>query len=159
MDDLRIRDAVPADLDVPVVGGTTGEYREQLTRHLARAAEGTGVLLVAERGSEIVGRAFVEQWGTPPGAWLGGLIVDAPHRRGGVAVALIRQSEVRAARLGYDELFLTVAKDNDPAIRLYDKLEYERVGEDYSSGLIAADGTVVHPSEAVWVMSRTITAD
>jgi ribosomal protein S18 acetylase RimI-like enzyme len=158
MDDLCIRDAVPADLDVPVVGGVSGEYREQLTRHLARAAEGTGVLLVAARGSEIVGRAFVEQWGTPPAAWLGGLIVDVPHRRSGVAIGLIRQSELRAALLGYEELFLTVAKDNDPAIRLYAKLEYERVGEDYSSGLIAADGTVVHPSEAVWVMRRPIGA-
>jgi ribosomal protein S18 acetylase RimI-like enzyme len=76
-----------------------------------------------------------------------------------VASALIRQSEIRAAGLGYPELFLTVAKDNDPAIRLYDKLEYERVGEDYSSGLITADGTVVHPSEAVWVMRRAIKAE
>jgi ribosomal protein S18 acetylase RimI-like enzyme len=159
MDDPRIRDAVLADLDVPVVGGIAGEYREQLTRHLARAGEGTGVLLVAERGPEIVGRAFVEQWGNPPGAWLGGLIVDEPHRRSGVAVAIIRQSEVRAARLGYNEIFLTVAKDNLPAIRLYAKLEYERIGEDYSSGLIAADGTVVHPSEAVWVMRRPISAE
>jgi ribosomal protein S18 acetylase RimI-like enzyme len=159
MADLRIRDAEPADLDVPVVGGIAGEYREQLTRHLSRAAEGTGVILVAERGSEIVGRAFVEQWGAPPGAWLGGLVVDVPHRRSGVAAALIRESETRAAGLGYNELFLTVAKDNDPALRLYDKLEYDRVGEDYSSGLITADGTVVHPSEAVWVMSRAIKAE
>jgi ribosomal protein S18 acetylase RimI-like enzyme len=153
---VRVRDAVLADLDVPIVEGADREYREQLTHHLVASAGGTGALIVAEVGGEVVGRAFVERWGDPPAAWLGGLIVCESHRRQGVGAALVRYAEVRASELGYDEVRLSVAKDNPGAQALYEKLGYETVGEDLSSGLVRADGTVVHPVEQVWVMSRKV---
>jgi ribosomal protein S18 acetylase RimI-like enzyme len=154
--EIRVRDAVLADLDVPVVGGAAGEYREQLTRHLASAIAGTGAVVVAEWGDEVVGRAFVEPWGDPPLAWLGGLTVDEGYRRRGVATAVMAYAEERAAELGYDEIRLSVAKDNAGAQVLYDRLGYKTVGEDVSSGLVLSDGTVVWPREAVWVMSKRL---
>ncbi len=153
---LRVRDAVLADLDVPIVEGSDREYREQLTHHLVASAGGKGALIVAEVAGLVVGRAFVERWGNPPAAWLGGLIVEEGHRRQGVATALVRYAEVRASELGFDEVRLSVAKDNAGAKALYEGLGYETVGEDISSGLVLADGTVVHPVEQVWVMSRKV---
>lgn len=153
---IRVRDAVLADLDVPVVGGAGGEYREQLARHLAGAAVGTAAVVVAEWDGRVVGRAFVEPWGSPPVAWLGGLMVDEEHRRRGVATAIMAYAEERAAELGYGEMRLSVAKDNAGAQALYDGLDYQRVGEDVSSGLVLADGTVVWPREVVWVMSKAL---
>ena len=151
-----MRDAVLADLDIPIVQGSDREYREQLTHHLVASAGGTGALIVAEAGGEVVGRAFVERWGNPPAAWLGGLLVDESRRRAGVGTALVRYAELRAGELGFDEMRLSVAKDNPGAQALYEKLGYETVGEDISSGLVRADGTVVHPVEQVWVMSRKV---
>lgn len=154
--EVRVRDAVLADLDVPVVGGAAHEYREQLTRHLVAAAAGTGAVVVAEVDGTVVGRAFIERWGHPPLAWLGGLVVEEGHRRRGVATALVRYAEARAVELGYGEVRLSVAKDNTGAQVLYERLGYRTVGEDMSSGLVLSDGTVVHPPEVIWVMSRRV---
>jgi ribosomal protein S18 acetylase RimI-like enzyme len=154
--EIRVRDAVLADLDVAVVGGAAREYREQLTRHFIAAAGGDGAVVVAELDARVVGRAFVERWGDPPAAWLGGLVVDEEHRREGVATAIVHYAEQRAADLGYRELRLSVGKDNPAAQALYDGLGYKAVGEDTSAGLVSSDGTVVHPPEAVWVMVREL---
>jgi ribosomal protein S18 acetylase RimI-like enzyme len=153
---IRVRDAVLADLDVVVVGGAAREYREQLTRHFIAAAAGDGAVMVAESDAKVVGRAFLERWGDPPAAWLGGLLVEEEHRRRGVATAIVHYAEERAVELGYRELRLSVDKDNAPAQALYDGLGYKRVGEDTSAGLVLSDGTVVHPPEAVWVMVREL---
>ncbi len=157
--EIKIRDAVAADLAVPVVGGSAGEYVPQLTRHLDLAAKGLGAVLVAEADGSIVGRGFIERWGKPQCAWLGGLVVDPEHQRQGIATALLAAAEARTLALGYRSLYLTVGKQNDRALPLYDKNGYRRIGEDRSSGLVAADGTVVHPAEPVWVMRKVLVDD
>jgi ribosomal protein S18 acetylase RimI-like enzyme len=153
---LRIRDGVLPDLDVAVVGGAEREYREQLTRHLVSAALGTGAIAVAEWDGTVVGRAFVEPWGVPPLAWLGGLVVEEAYRQRGIASALVAYLEERAAEIGYSEIRLSVAKDNSRAQDLYERLGYRTMGEDTSSGLVLSDGTVVFPPEPVWVMRKMV---
>jgi GNAT superfamily N-acetyltransferase len=153
---VRIRDGVLADLDVPVVGGREREYREQMTRHLVAAAAGTGAVVVAEVDGTVVGRAFVERWGDPPLAWLGGLVVEEEYRRRGIASALVAYAEERSLEIGYREIRLSVAKDNRHAQDLYERLGYKTIGEDVSSGLVLTDGTVVFPPEAVWVMTKLL---
>ncbi|HEV2361261.1 MAG TPA: GNAT family N-acetyltransferase [Acidimicrobiales bacterium] len=152
MEGLRIRNARLEDLDAPVVGGENGVYRESMLRHLERVKEYTSVLVVAVQDSQVLGRAFIELWGEPPGWWLGGLVVDEKHRGRGVGTALIRHAEWRAGSLGGSELFLSVGKENVHALQLYERLGYTRSGEDMSAGLILADGTVVHEREPVWLM-------
>ena len=153
---IRIRDAVAADLDEPIVGGSGGEYREQLTRHLAGAEAGEAAVFVAEVDGRVVGRAFVEQSGDPPVAWLGGVLVEDAHRRQGIATALVDYAEKQTVKLGRDELRLSVGVDNVGAQRLYLRRGYWTIGKGFSPGLTLSDGTLVHPREAVWVMSRSL---
>lgn len=153
---IQIRDAVPADLDQAVVGGPSGEYRDQLKRHMVAASGGLAAVFVAEIDGKVVARAFVERSGEPPAAWLGGVIVEESHRRQGIATALVDHAEQRTVLLGHDELRLSVGVDNVGAQQLYVGRGYWTIGKGFSSGLTLEDGTVVHPREAVWVMARKL---
>ena len=56
------------------------------------------------------------------------LAVDPPHRRQGLARALIEAAVAAAVNAGAESMFLEVAADNDAAIALYRSAGFERVG-------------------------------
>ena len=59
--------------------------------------------------------------------WIGGVGVAAPHRGKGIGEALMRGVLDEARSRGLREVWLEVLFPNEPAIRLYDKLGFERV--------------------------------
>ena len=59
--------------------------------------------------------------------WIGGIGVALPHRGTGVGEALMREVIEQARSRGLTELWLEVLVRNEPAIRLYEKLGFERV--------------------------------
>lgn len=82
---------------------------------------------VAVRGDEPVGLVNVGLRGAA--AWIGGMGVVAAERRAGVGEMLMRAAHEAAAVRGAAEVWLEVIATNAPAIRLYEKLGYERVRE------------------------------
>jgi RimJ/RimL family protein N-acetyltransferase len=62
-------------------------------------------------------------------AWIGGLGVVVPHRKEGIGVVLMRRvlDELRAR--GVRDLWLEVLVQNEPAVRLYERLGFEHVRE------------------------------
>jgi len=87
---------------------------------------GPGALLVAEDGAggEIVG-ALVAAWD----GWRGNmyrLAVDPPHRRRGVATALVRAGEERLLALGALRITALVAHEEIEAVGLWAAVGYRR---------------------------------
>jgi len=95
---------------------STPDTPEALARLLAT---GPGALLVAEDGAggEIIG-ALVAAWD----GWRGNmyrLAVDPPHRRRGVATALVRAGEERLRALGARRITVLVAHEEAEAVGLW----------------------------------------
>jgi ribosomal protein S18 acetylase RimI-like enzyme len=61
--------------------------------------------------------------------WIGGIGVAVPHRGKGVAKELMRGVLDEARDRGLREVWLEVLVQNDPAIKLYEKLGFEHVRE------------------------------
>lgn len=94
---------------------------------LARVADGTKERLAARSGDEIAGFLILDM----RGAFRGYIqtVCVAPGRRGsGIGSALVRHAEARVFRESRN-VFLCVSSFNPGALRLYERLGYERVGE------------------------------
>jgi len=124
---FRIRQGVPADAPAlaAIERRAFGDpWSEASFRESLGAAWSFG--LVAERGTEIVGYLIArEAAGT--GEILN-LAVDPPHRRGGIARALLEAGLAILRRREVDEVFLEVRLSNDAARSLYRGAEFRPVG-------------------------------
>jgi ribosomal protein S18 acetylase RimI-like enzyme len=83
--------------------------------------------LVAVDGGDDVGFCMLGVRGTS--GWIGGVGIVAGRRGEGIGEQLMRAIEERAAARGVEELWLEVLVQNEPAIRLYEKLGYQAVRE------------------------------
>jgi ribosomal protein S18 acetylase RimI-like enzyme len=63
--------------------------------------------------------------------WLEMLAVRFQYRRRGIAQLLLQQCEARTKALGRDAIALFVPRTNEPAIRLYKKMGYEKFAQTY----------------------------
>lgn len=103
-----------------------------LIRHLSDPAHR---FRLAKADSAIVGYAKLSTPWLPPGTFgpnarqLSQLYVTSAHRGAGVAKALMDWSIATARADGADELVLTVWEHNPRAMRFYQKLGFEHVGD------------------------------
>jgi ribosomal protein S18 acetylase RimI-like enzyme len=83
------------------------------------------LFLVAEVDDRLVGVVM----GTYDGrrGWIFRLAVDPTMRRRGIGVSLVHEVERRCAERGIHHLRLLVFGDNEPALRFWEHLGYERV--------------------------------
>lgn len=87
-------------------------------------------VFVAESNGGIVGRLSISRDAHPASDHVAdlGLMVSRAHRRQGIGLALMETAEQWAREAGVRKLELHVFPHNVPAIRLYEKLGYEREG-------------------------------
>ena len=83
--------------------------------------------LVAVDGGDDVGFCMLGVRGTS--GWIGGVGIVAGRRGEGIGEQLMRAIEGGAASRGIEQLWLEVLVQNEPAIRLYEKLRYRVVRE------------------------------
>lgn len=138
---LRVRQAGLADVArvAPLFDAYRGFYGQATDLALAQAflrerlALGESFVLVAERGGETVG--FVQLYPLFSSVRvrrilvLNDLYVAESARRGGVAQALLRETEALARDAGALRLVLETGEDNRAAQRLYEKLGWRHVSE------------------------------
>jgi ribosomal protein S18 acetylase RimI-like enzyme len=126
---VAVRAAGPADVAAVLAlwararsaNASTPDTPEALRRLLGTDP---GALLVAERDGAVVG-ALVAAWD----GWRGNmyrLAVDPPHRRRGIALALVRAGEARLARCGARRVTALVAHDEADAVGLWAAAGYAR---------------------------------
>jgi ribosomal protein S18 acetylase RimI-like enzyme len=92
----------------------TWDYDLDLSRVAVLDGEGVGICAVAIRGDQ---------------GWIGGLGVAAPHRRKGVGAVLMRRVIAESRARAIRDLWLEVLVQNEPAVRLYERLGFEHVRE------------------------------
>jgi ribosomal protein S18 acetylase RimI-like enzyme len=83
--------------------------------------------LIAVDGGDDVGLCMLAVRGAS--GWIGGVGILAGRRGEGIGERLMRAIGERAASRGIEQLWLEVLVQNEPAIRLYEKLGYEVVRE------------------------------
>ncbi len=132
-----IRDASRSDLDATATiiandsGGTVEEWRTRLAEVLDDPSRG---FLVAVVEGEIVGfgqmrlvRRDVGVEDQPPSGWyLSGVTVAPGYRRRGIGVALTR---ARLDRLQGEVVYYAAEPDNEPTIRLHERLGFQSCGQ------------------------------
>jgi ribosomal protein S18 acetylase RimI-like enzyme len=91
--------------------------------------------LVGEEDGRLVATTLLTFPG--PSGWISMVAVDADYRRRGFARALLEEARAISARAGKTYVGLEVLADNAPAIQLYERLGYRRLG---------ASGFQVHES-------------
>ncbi|HET9673423.1 MAG TPA: GNAT family N-acetyltransferase [Gaiellaceae bacterium] len=90
------------------------DYDLDASRVARDAEESVGLVMVARRDDE---------------AWIGGLAVIPERRGAGVGRRLMEAAAAEARARGVRQIWLEVLVQNEPAIRLYEQLGYERVRE------------------------------
>ena len=109
--------------------------------------------LVAVDGNDDVGLCMLGVRGTS--GWIGGVGVVAGRRGEGIGEQLMRAIEDRARSRGIEQLWLEVLVQNEPAIRLYEKLGYQVVRE---LEVWSLDGLVLQSTRSRRRRSRTPSA-
>ncbi|QIZ85803.1 GNAT family N-acetyltransferase [Bermanella marisrubri] len=148
---MTIREADTKDFEqiwpffhVIVAAGTTYAYPTEMTK---QEAINTWMVLpektyVAEHEGEILGSYYLKTNMSGPGSHVCncGYMVSDSARGKGVATAMCEHSQEQARQLGYRAMqFNFVASTNTGAIRLWEKLGFEKVGR--------LPGAFKHPQE------------
>jgi ribosomal-protein-alanine N-acetyltransferase len=128
---VRVRRAELSDLEDLVAleessFATDRLSREQYRRHLD--SETAQVLVASANHRRFLGTAVVFFRKGTKVARLYSIATHAEARGKGVGSALLEASEQLARRRGCKVLRLEVRTDNDAAIRLYERLGYDRIG-------------------------------
>lgn len=141
--DIRIRPATVADVSALSQLENTCFDSDRVSRRSFRwmIEKGHSLLLVAEAQSQLAGYVLLlYSQGTSLGR-IYSLAVAKAFRHSGIAASLMKQAETQALEEGRSFLRLEVRADNDSAIRLYQKLGYQRFDivsdfyEDHSDAL------------------------
>lgn len=132
-----IRSATDADLTALEWEGQYVHYRRLFKKAVAEARRGRRLLLLAEVDGQVVGQIFVQLTTKPAfsasgsaSGYLYALRVKQPHRNQGIGTQLMLEAESQLLRLGYSRVVISVAKRNNAARRLYQRLDYRIFSED-----------------------------
>jgi ribosomal protein S18 acetylase RimI-like enzyme len=132
---IVLRAARADDLEALEWEGEYRRYRVVYQRAYAESLRGRRVLLVAELQGLIIGQIFIQvdstlAAGRGEAAYLYALRVRPEYRGRGIGTDLVREAEALLRQRGYARALISVAKDNDAARRLYERLGFEVFGED-----------------------------
>ena len=132
---LIIRQARADDLRALEWEGEYQRFRMVYQRAYADSLRGRRVLLVAEVLGQVVGQIFLQVDSALAGgdgrvAYLYALRVRPEYRNRGIGTELVREAEAILRQRGFSRALISVAKDNDAARRLYERLGFEAFGED-----------------------------
>ena len=159
---LVIREARAEDLEAMEWEGEYRRYRVVYQRAYAEMLRGRRVLLVAELQGQVIGQIFVQVDSTLTGgggraAYLYALRVRPTYRNRGIGTELVREAESLLRQRGFGRALISVAKDNDAARRLYERLGYEVFGEDAGDwSYIDDQGQVQEVHEPAFLLEKLL---
>ncbi len=159
---IVIRAARADDLEAMEWEGEYRRYRVVYQRAYAESLRGRRVLLVAELQGLIIGQIFVQvdstlAAGRGGAAYLYALRVRPEYRGRGIGTALVREAEALLRERGFARALISVAKDNDAARRLYERLGFEVFGEDAGNwSFIDDQGQVQEVHEPAFLLEKLL---
>jgi len=134
---LNIRKLQAEDLPALEWEGRFQHYRNLYLKTYEEYLQGVRLMLVAEYRRRVVGQIFI-LFGTIESdprpdrftAYLYSLRVRPAFRSQGIGERLILEAENHIQQHKLSRVLIAVARDNDGALRLYERLGYERIGTD-----------------------------
>jgi ribosomal protein S18 acetylase RimI-like enzyme len=161
-----IRRADERDLPALEWEGEYARFRRVYRNAMGEARRNRKMILVAESDRLIIGQIFIQyqsthldRWDRGHSGYLYALRVRPAFRNQGVGTELIRAAEEHLLHRGLTRAVIAVAKENSPALRLYERLGYERFAEDPGAWSYLDDrGAVRHVFEPAYLLHRTLPA-
>ncbi len=162
---LRIRHAEETDLPALEWEGRFTHFRRLYQRAMEESKKGRSLLLVADFEGSIVGQIFIQFRGDPSASgcrtssgYLYSFRVRPSFRNQGVGTHLMRRAEKELKQRGFKRASIAVAKENEGALRLYERLGYRLVAEDPGQwSYIDHEGCLRHVSEPAYVLIKQLT--
>jgi ribosomal protein S18 acetylase RimI-like enzyme len=158
----RIRHVTEADLAALEWDGEYRRFRRLYRTAFEEARLGERALLIAEVDGRVVGQIFVQLQGTLLGqpettGYLYAFRVRPPFRNQGIGTSLVAEAEAVLRRHGLTRAVIAVAKENEPALRLYERLGYVRFGEDSGEWSYIDDhGRIQDVVEPAFLLEKTL---
>lgn len=134
--EATIRQVTQSDLPALEWEGEYTHFRGVYAKAFERASRGQALLWVAEQQpGHLLAQLFVllkseTDLGVADGrqrAFIHSFRVRPEFRRGGLGSRLLRWAEADLAERGFDQVSLHVARQNQPAMRLYERWGYSRL--------------------------------
>lgn len=161
---VRIRMVEEHDLPALEWDGEYRHYRQVFRANYEDMRRGQRLMLVAVREDEMIGQVFVQlnsaerQYADGRGrAYLYALRVRTAWRGHGIGQSLVTAAENQLRQRGYTTAVIAVAKTNERAQRLYQRLGYRIFSEDPGVWVFTdADGRQQRVEEPAWLLEKTL---
>ena len=164
---VLIRHATDADLLALEWDGEYTHYRRMYRHAMQDSKRGNRVLLVAELDGEIIGQIFIyfrPSWSrhfpNEQAGYLHSFRVKPQFRKQGIGTSLVRHAESILIERAFQRSIISVAKDNQVAVRLYKSLGYSIFTEDPGQWSYVDDrGRIQHVEEPVHLLQKRLTLE
>jgi len=141
--------------------GRFARYRQHFAEQFERQLRGENAMLIAEANGFPVGRLSVDLAKRRQEATgvLWSFEVLPPLRSLGIGSHLIAMAEGMLRERDYRIAEIGAGKDNPDARRLYQRLGYRVVGDNFEEwDVTAPDGSVIHESSHEWILRKALAA-
>jgi ribosomal protein S18 acetylase RimI-like enzyme len=158
---IVLRAATPEDLPKLEWYGQYKHFRNLFRRTFREQEAGHRIMLLADSNNFPIGHVFIQFKEDSPDekgrAYLYSFRVMEMFRRYGIGTALLQEAENITLDHGLEWTTIAVAKNNDGARRLYERLGYRIYNEDSGRwSYLDHKGIVRHVNEPCWMLHKKL---
>ena len=161
---FRIREARESDLPALEWDGEYAHFRRVYRQAMDEVKLGRRIVLVSDVEGEVVGQIFIHlrskwnQYFAPERTgYLHSFRVKPSFQMKGIGTRLIHEAEERLLDYDYNRVVISVAKDNDLARSIYEKLGYTIFAEDSGEWSFFDDrGELRHIIEPSFILLKAL---
>ncbi|MBN1265090.1 MAG: GNAT family N-acetyltransferase [Anaerolineales bacterium] len=162
---LYIRKLRGEDLPALEWEGLFRHYRNLYLKTYEEYLQGIRMMLVAEYNGNVIGQIFIlfgtiESDPTPDRftAYLYSLRVRPEFRNHGIGKQLILEAEKKILQKELSRVLIAVARENEDALRLYERLGYKRIGTDPGCwSYMDHQGQIQNVNEPSFILEKILT--
>lgn len=161
---ITIRQAEKADLAQLEMDGLFERFRLLFQRAYREQKLGNRIMLVADCNGSVIGRLFILLKSTDTSiadgtkrAYLYSFFVLSPFRGRSVGTRMVKQAEALLLERNFRIATIAVAKENEAALRLYERLNYVRIRQDPGKWSYTDHKGVTHDVvEPCWILEKKL---
>ena len=164
--DVTIRAAIKSDIPKLEWHGQYSHFRKMFQRAYREQLRGRRLILVAEKDDFPIGHIFIQFVGSSgqiadgvERAYLYSFRVMEQFQRRGIGTRLLQEAQTLLRKRGYRTAIIAVAKHNQGARRLYERLGYILFAQDSGRWQYTDHrGVVQQVHEPCWLLKKSLIA-